>query len=68
MSYGAGTHTEWRVTGDPGPGFPPYDVVLTSEEKVRELLDIQREFVRNVKDVQVRRRTVTITEWEPNAP
>lgn len=73
------TFTEWRVTGDPGPGYPPYDFTWspcrnphlgdseTAARKFVELVDIQNGLTvpdRGIKDVRLCRRTVTVSEWQ----
>lgn len=66
------SYEEWRVTGDPGGGFPAYSFTWSP---VRGDVDPERTargFVRLVEDVaevwadgpHLHRRTVTVTEWE----
>jgi hypothetical protein len=64
-SFDAGTHEQWLLTGDPGAGFPPYRHVFPSEEEARQFLDTAKAFRRNVADIELSSRTVTVTEWQP---
>lgn len=57
---------EHRITGDPGPGYPPYEYRATTPEEMerfKRLLAEPSAFRRNVADIVVERRTVTTTPW-----
>ena len=52
---------EWRVTGDPGPGYPPYVYVWTDEKPARTFADEMRGWV---DGPHLHHRTVTYGPWE----
>jgi hypothetical protein len=61
------TYTEYRLSGQPPNGFPPYDLTFHDEDRVNDLRRIfERSAERNWTDVQFRKREVTITRtpWE----
>jgi hypothetical protein len=70
------TYEEWRVTGNPGPGFPPYAFVWTNQPDARgrvtprpdwEALDfvqLMRENDNWADGPHLHRRTVAVTDWE----
>ncbi|GAB1642551.1 hypothetical protein [Krasilnikovia sp. MM14-A1259] len=71
------TYEEWRVTGDPGAGFPKYDFTW-SPERNPDLGDPEtgaRKFVALIASCggwpdgpHLQRRTKTVTEWEAIEP
>jgi len=67
-----GTFEEWRVTGDPGRGYPLYDFVFGSPTRraMGEDTDPEtaaRDFLARTRDwlhgPRLQSRTVTYTEW-----
>lgn len=67
------SYEEWRVTGDPGEGFPPYTFTWSSVgPSAWEFPENEaRNFVRLIQDhggwpdgPHLLRRTVTVAEWE----
>lgn len=66
------TVVEYRVTGDAGPDYPPYEFKWYAHEQakaddVAKLLREASAFRRNVRDINIERRqiTTTRTRWEP---
>jgi hypothetical protein len=67
-----GTYEEWRVTGEPGPGYPSY-AYTWSRRRQPDLVDPEgaaRRFVAKMQPTwddgpHLHRRTVTIREWRP---
>lgn len=68
------TFEEWRVTGEPGRGYPPYRFTWTADadsygSQCPDPESAARSFVEAVRDwdngPHLHRRTVTRTEWEP---
>jgi hypothetical protein len=76
MTDPAGTFEEWRITGDPGEGYPGYHFVWSRRLQPHKDADPEqsaREFVRRVRQAwempwasgpHLSRRTVVIGEWE----
>lgn len=68
----ATTYEEWRVTGDPGEGFPPYEFVWSPLRNPDHATEGEaRGFVRLIESVggwpdgpHLHKRTVTVTEWQ----
>lgn len=69
-------YEEWRVTGDPGHGYPPYEFTWSTwTDPDRDPGQAARAFISEVADHKggwvdgphLSRRTVTVTEWEPVA-
>jgi hypothetical protein len=67
-----GTHTEWRVTGDPGPDWKEYDFVwspwrnphLGDPEKQARWFHASTIEHERMNNVRLMRRTVTVGPWE----
>lgn len=66
-------HEEWRVTGEPGQDYPPYDFVWSTfrgtdhghhpERSARGFIELVRDGPGWVDGPYLSRRTVTATEW-----
>lgn len=75
MTYGtdaAGTFEEWRVTGEPGHGYPTYDFVWSpiinpqlGDPREAALTFIEKIRLRDdwADGPRLSHRTVTITNW-----
>lgn len=67
----ATTYEEWRVTGQPGRGYPPYEFTWSTlrNPHLGEAEGAARAFMAQELDwddgPHLHRRTVTITEWTP---
>jgi hypothetical protein len=69
----AGTFDEWRVTGDPGDGFPPYNFTWSPlrndlgdpETEARAFVALIHSHGRWPDGPHLHRRTMTVTDWEP---
>lgn len=71
------TYEEWRVTGTPGKGYPPYSFTWSpGVDRFPRADDPEREargFVALFEDSgttwadgpHLHKRTVTVTDWEP---
>lgn len=68
------TYEEWRVIGDPGPGYPPYEFTWSRlrqpdrdpEEHARGFMALaERTRDRWADGPYLQRRTVTVTDWQP---
>lgn len=64
------THEEWRVTGDPGDSFPPYEFTFSPRRGYADPEHSARGFIALVNNTvgwrdgpHLHRRTVTVTEW-----
>lgn len=63
-------YEEWRVTGRPGGGYPPYEFVWSAREGYDDPEATARAFVAMTRkndwedEPHLSRRTVTVTEWE----
>ena len=64
------TYEEWRVTGDPGEGFPPYSFTWSTRGYGEPEVEA-RSFARTIRvydnwrdGPHVHKRTVTVTDWE----
>ncbi len=76
MSEQADTYEEWRVTGKPGAGYPPYSFTWSRRLQPNASTEPEaaaRAFLRMLADQHVppwedgphmHRRTVVIGEWE----
>lgn len=75
MNDQSGTFDEWRVTGSPGAGYPPYDFTWSKRRNPHLGDPVQgaRAFMATVgaregssweDGPHLQHRTVTITEWE----
>lgn len=71
------THEEWRVTGDPGEGFPPYTFTWSphgysatgdAEGEARGFVRLIREHDNWRDGPHLHTRTVTVTDWEGVEP
>lgn len=65
------TYEEWRVTGDPGDGYPPFTFTFSPIRGDEDPEQSARGFVRLVNDVSdwtdgphLHKRTVTVTDRE----
>lgn len=67
------TYTEWRVTGDPGPGYPPYDFTWSRwrnphlgdpEQGARSFVALIEQHPASMRDVRLMCRTVTVEPWQ----
>lgn len=66
------TYEEWRVTGDPGPGFPPYAFTWSPVNSPNGPEAAARGFLALLDTVHdawrdgphLHKRTVTVTDWE----
>lgn len=70
------TYEQWRITGNPGPGFPPYAFTWTNqpdargrvttdpEAEARDFTRLMREHDSWTDGPHLHKRTVTVTEWE----
>ena len=65
------TYEEWRVTGNPGEGFPPYTFTFSPIRGDQDPEKSARGFVALVRDVSdwadgphLHWRTVTVTDWQ----
>lgn len=68
------TYEEWRITGDPGEGYSPYEFTWSPARNPHLGDDPEkgaRGFVRLIESVggwpdgpHLHKRTVTVTEWE----
>jgi hypothetical protein len=66
------TFEEWRVTGDPGEGYPPYAFTFSPKRGDEDPASAARGFMRLVVQhgrwpdgPHLHRRTVAMTDWEP---
>lgn len=65
------TYEEWRVTGEPGEGYPPYEFTFSPVRGESDPEAKARGFVALIGSVgevwavgpHLHRRTVTVTEW-----
>jgi hypothetical protein len=64
------TYEEWRVTGDPGEGFPPYTFTFSPIRGDDDPEAAARKFVKLVfshgrwpDGPHLHKRTVTVTDW-----
>lgn len=71
------THEEWRVTGDPGGGWPPYGFTWSAargpnlgnpEAEARGFVALVASLGGWPDGPHLHRRTVTVTEWEEVDP
>lgn len=69
----AGSYEEWRVTGDPGGGFPPYNFVWSpfrnpglgeGEAEARGFMKLIESHGGWPDGPHLHHRTLTVTEWE----
>lgn len=67
------TYIEWRVTGDPGGGFPPYDFTWSpfrnphlgdAEAGARGFISLIASHDGWPDGPHLQKRTVTVTDWE----
>lgn len=69
------THEEWRVTGDPGEAYPPYEFTWSAlrnsvhygdpEAEARSFLALLDSVNDKWRDgPHLHKRTVTVTPWE----
>jgi hypothetical protein len=67
------TYEEWRVTGEPGNGYPAYDFTWSRrqtpdqdpEKAARSFIELIADGIGWQDGPHLSRRTVTETEWEP---
>jgi hypothetical protein len=73
MNEQVGTFEEWRVTGHPGQGFPPYEFIWSplinpqlGDAHEAALAFVERIWVRGdwADGPHLSRRTVTLSAWE----
>jgi hypothetical protein len=67
------TYEEWRVTGDPGEGFPPYAFTWSPfrnphlgddpEASARGFVRLVRSHESWTDGPHLHKRTVTVTDW-----
>lgn len=72
------TYEEWRVTGDPGDGLPPYEFIHSPygvartedpETAARNFVGLMRDHGKPWSDgPHLHKRTVTVTDWEAIEP
>jgi hypothetical protein len=53
---------EWRVTGEPGKGYPPYHFVFDDEDEARAFVAAMRKWD---DGPHLEHRQVAETAWEP---
>lgn len=61
------TIDEWRITGDPGDGFPPYRFTFRSDEYEDPEASARKFCELSAKWAHLSHRTVTYTAWEDEA-
>jgi hypothetical protein len=66
------TYSEWRITGDPGEGYPPYTFTFSPQRGDDDPEGSARRFMDLTTDVHhkpwrdgphLHHRTVTVSEW-----
>jgi hypothetical protein len=68
------TYDEWRVTGRPGIGYPPYNFTWSPARGDQDAEFHARGFISLhgndawIDGPHLHRRTVTVTEWEQAGP
>lgn len=61
----ATSRVEWRVTGDPGPGYPPYAFTFETETQAQGFVSLHRSTGTPWADgLHIERRRVTETPWQ----